>query len=59
MKEDIMEFDVAIGLGLYVSGVVLFVRTLEEILAVKKWWAARAASIITLILFGVLLMVNG
>jgi hypothetical protein len=52
-----MGLDVGIGLGLYVSGVVLFVRTLEEHLPAKRRRAGRWASIATLVLLGVLLMV--
>jgi hypothetical protein len=52
-----MELEASIGLGLYVSGIVLFVRTLEEYLPLNKRRAGRWASIITLILFGVMLMI--
>lgn len=49
-----MGFESGIGLGLYVSGLVLFIRTLEESFPKKK--TARWASIITLIVLGVLFM---
>jgi hypothetical protein len=51
-----MEFDVGIGLGLYVSGLVLLVRTLEEYLPLDKRGIGRWSSIITLVLLGVLFM---
>ena len=55
-----MDINVGIGLGLYVAGVVLLVLTLEEIFQPKtKWrWSARAASILTLVLVGVLFMTS-
>jgi hypothetical protein len=51
-----MEIEASIGLGLYVSGVVLLVRTLEEYLPLAKRRIGRWSSIVTLVLLGVLFM---
>ena len=51
-----MEWEFGVGLGLYVSGIVLLVRTIEEIAKVKKWWHARVISIVLLVFLGGLFM---
>lgn len=52
-----MEIETSIGLGLYVAGLVLFVRTLEDSLPLKKRRIGRWSSILTLFVIGVLLIV--
>ena len=54
-----MEFETGIGLGLYVAGLILLMRTIEESLPLDKRKTGRWASIITFILLGWLLMVYG
>ena len=54
-----MEFETGIGLGLYVAGLVLLIRTIEESLPLDKRKNGRWASIITFILLGAVFMVYG